>query len=54
MEHLSDDYEDHLNQDENSHKLCNEIWHPLLSLMESQWRLRKQHDQNFPMEGKPL
>ena len=23
-------------------------------LMESQWKLRQQHDQNFPMEGKPL
>ena len=22
--------------------------------MESQWKLRQQHDQNFPMEGKPL
>ena len=25
-----------------------------LSLLENQWKLRQQHDQNFPMEGKPL
>ena len=24
--------------------------HPVLSLLESQWKLRQQHDQNFPME----
>ena len=28
--------------------------YPVLSLLESQWKLRQQHDQNFPMEGKPL
>ena len=22
--------------------------------MESQWKVRQQHGQNFPMEGKPL
>ena len=27
---------------------------PVLSLLESQWKLRQQHDLNFPMEGKPL
>ena len=25
MEHLSNDHEDHPNQHENSHKLCNEM-----------------------------
>ena len=30
-----------------------ETGHPVLRLTESQWKLR-QHDQNFPMEGKPL
>ena len=50
MEHLSNDHEDHLNQHENSY----ETGHPVLSLLESQWKLRQQHDQNFPMEGKPL
>ena len=54
MEHLSNDYEDHSNQHENSHKLCNEMEHPVLSLLESQWKLRQQIDQNFPMEGKPI
>ena len=47
MEHLSNDHEDHPNQHENSHKLCDETGHPVVNLMESQWKLRKQHDQNF-------
>ena len=41
------------NQHENNHKLCNEIGSLVLSLLGSQQKLR-QHDQNFPMEGKPL
>ena len=32
----------------------NESGHPVLSLLESQWKLRLQHDQNFPMAGKSL
>ena len=51
MEHLSNDHEDHHNQPENSHKLCDETGHPVVNLMESQWKLRQQHDQNFPVEG---
>ena len=51
MEHLSNDHKDHLSQHKNSHKLCDEMWHPVVNLMESQWKLRQQHDQNFPMEG---
>ena len=27
---------------------------PAFCLTESQWKLRQQHNQNFPMEGKPL
>ena len=54
MEHLSNDHEDCPNQHENSHKQCNETGHPIVNMMESQWKLRQQHDQNFPMEGKPL
>ena len=54
MEHLSNDHEDHRNQLEISHKLCDETGHPVVNLMESQRKLRQQHDQNFPMEGKPL
>ena len=53
MEHLSIDHKDCPNQHENSHELCNEMGHPL-SLIERQWKLRQPHDQNFPMEGKPL
>ena len=46
MEHLLNDQEDHPNQHKNSHKLCDETGHPAYSLMESQWKLRQQHDQN--------
>ena len=54
MEHLSNDHEDHPNQHKNSHKLCDEMGHPIVNLMEGQWKLRQQHDQNFTVEGKPL
>ena len=54
MEHLSNDHEDHPNQHENSHKLCDEMGHPVVNFMESQWKLRQQHDQNLAMEGNPL
>ena len=54
MERLSNDHEDHPNQHENSHKLCHETGHLVLNLMESQWKPRQQHDQNFPMEGRSL
>ena len=52
MEHLSNDHLEHHNQHENSHNLCIEIGHPVLSLQEingksqngtiriSQWRER--------------
>ena len=46
--------EDHPNQHKNIQKLCDERGHPVLNLLETQWKLRQQHDQNFPMEGKPL
>ena len=42
------------NQHENIHKLCDETGHPVLSFLETQWKLKQQHDQNFPKEGKPL
>ena len=54
MAYLSNDHDDWANQYKNSHKLCNELGHPVVNLMESQWKLRQKHDQNFPMEGKPL
>ena len=54
MEHLSNYLEDHPNQHKNSHKLCDEMGHLIVNLMESQWKLRKQYDQNFAMEGNPL
>ena len=54
MEQLPNDHKDHSYQHENSHKLCNETGHPILSLMESQWKLRQQHEQNHPLEEKLL
>ena len=54
MERLSIDHKDRPNQNENSLELCDETGHPVGNLMESQWNLREQHDQNFPMEEKPL
>ena len=54
MEHFSNDHEDCHNQHKNSCKQCDEIWHPVMNIMESKWKLRQQHDQNFPMNGKPL
>ena len=54
MEHISNDHKDHSNQHENSHKLWDESVHPVGNLMKCQWKLRQQHNQNFPMEGKPL
>ena len=54
MEHLSNDQEDLPNQHVNSRKLCDETGHPINNLTESKWKLKQEHDQNFPMEGKPL
>ena len=54
MDHLLNDNKDCLNRYENSHKQCNETEHTVVNMMESQWKLRQQHDQNLPMEGKPL
>ena len=44
MEHLSDDHKDHVSQHKNSHKVCGEMGHPIVSLMESQCKLRQLHD----------
>ena len=54
MRHLSNDHKDSPNQHKNSHKPCNEMGHTAVNMMESQWKLRQQHDQNFPMKGKSL
>ena len=54
MAHFSNDHKDRPNQHENSHKLCDETRHPVVDLTASQWKLRQEHDQNYPLEGKPL
>ena len=51
MEHLSNDHEDHPNQRKNSHKLCDELGHPVLKLLESSWKMIQQHNKNLPMKG---
>ena len=48
------DHEDCPNQHKNSYKEWNDVGYPVVNMMESQSKLRQQHDQNFPMEGKPL
>ena len=47
----TNDHEDYHNQGKNSHRLCDEMRYPFVNL-ESQWKLRQQRDQNFPIEGK--
>ena len=54
MEHLSSGYKDHPNQHKNGHKLQDQTGHSTMSLIESQWKLRQPHDQNFARDGKPL
>ena len=54
MEHLSNDHIECNNQHKNGDKECDEKGHTIVNMMESQWKRRQQHDQNFPMEGKPL
>ena len=54
FEHLSNGQEDHPNQLKNCHKPSSVTRHPLLSLIESQLKLRQQNNQNFPMVGNPL
>ena len=54
MEHLSNDQKDGPTQYKNGYKLRDEMEHPVVNWMESQWKLRQQHDQNFPMDGKQL
>ena len=54
MKYLSNDHEDHSKQLQKSHIIYEIKQVPFLSLMERQWKLRQQHDQNFSMEGKPL
>ena len=42
MQNLSNDQEDRPNQHENGHKLCNEMVHPVVNMMERQWKLRQR------------
>ena len=52
MEYLSNGT-DHPNQHKNSYKLCDAKGHLILKFKKSSWKLRKQYDQNFSVEGKP-
>ena len=44
MEHPSNDHKDRCNQHENSRRLCDEMGHLNMNLMESQWKLKQRHD----------
>ena len=46
MKHFANDHKDRPNHHEISHKLCNEKGNPVLSLTESQWKLRHQESPN--------
>ena len=54
MEHLLNDNKEGPIQYKNGYKLRDEMEHLVVNWMESQWKLRQQHDHNFPMDGKPL
>ena len=54
IEFKSNDHMDHPNQHKNSNMLCNEMGHPVKSLTETVNENLRQHDQNVPMDGKPL
>ena len=58
MGRLSNDHEDLLNQRKNSHKPHGEMGNPVSNLFNGIFQVNgnwdKQHDQNFPMKGKPL
>ena len=54
MEYRLNGHKDPPNQHENSHSPGDKMGDPVVNLMESQWKLRQQHDQNFPVEGRPL
>ena len=41
MEHFSNDCKECLNQHKNSHRLFNKMGHPVVNLMESQWKQRR-------------
>ena len=47
MEHLSNDHEGHPNQHENSHKQCDEIGHPISSLLDGQWKVLEGDNNTF-------
>ena len=48
-----DDCKSDRSQHDNNQKLCYGSQEPPLELKEGQWKSR-QHDQNFPMEAKPV
>ena len=52
MEHLSNYHKHHPNQHRISHKLCDEMKHPIENLMETQWKLRQKHE--FPNGWKAI
>ena len=50
MEHVSNDHKDHPNLCKNSDKQHDEMWHPIVDMMESQRKLRQSHDRKANLE----
>ena len=40
MEHLPNDHEDCCNQFKNGHKWCDEMGHPVVTLLENKWKIQ--------------
>ena len=47
MDHLSNDHKECPDEHKNSHKLFNKMGHPIVNLMESQWKLRYNMIRSF-------
>ena len=54
MYNLSNDHQDHSNLHKNSHRLCDELGRPILSLKKSQWKLRQRTWSEFPYGVKAI
>ena len=54
MVHLSNVHEDHHNQHENIHNMCNGKEHPRFKFEKKQWKMEQKHDKNFQIDENPL
>ena len=54
MEHIWNDHKDHPSQHENSHKLCNEMGHPLSEFDRKSMETEITAWSQFPYDGKVI